>query len=78
MRMSASRFTVCILCEYVNTCTENRTMSQDRNKPLSDPLRLRLHLRLRLALEIGQVESKPREQRGQQESSDYEKNHKTS
>lgn len=51
-------------------------MSQDRNKPLSDPLRLRL--RLRLALEIGQVESKPREQRGQQESSDYEKNHKTS
>lgn len=49
-------------------------MSQDRNKPLSD----RLRRRLRLALEIGQVESKPREQRGQQESSDYEKNHKTS
>lgn len=40
-------------------------------------LRPRLCVRLRLGLEIGQVESKPREQRGQQESSDHENNHKT-
>lgn len=48
-------------------------MSQDRNtqreRPLADPDRL--------GLEIGQVESKPRDQRGQQESSDHENNHKT-
>lgn len=36
MRMSASRFTVCVLCEYVNTWnTQNRTMSQDTQRDLS-------------------------------------------
>lgn len=78
MRMSASRFTVCVLCEYVNTwSTEQNHVSRPKHTQRETSLRPRLRLRLRLGLEIGQVESKPREQRGQQESSDHENNHKT-
>lgn len=72
MRMSASRFTVCVLCEYVNVRGTHRT-----EPCLKTHRETSLRPRLRLGLEIGQVESKPRELRGQQESSDHENNHKT-